>query len=92
MGSWTWQVPLVNSGVFVKVTQFPASRSVPAWTAKVTGVEAHLKERILVLARLICSAGRMTKDSSGLNSLWHTSRSMGLTLPALPEVLYCQKH
>jgi hypothetical protein len=45
-----------------------------------------------VLARLICSAGRMTKDSSGLNSLWHTSRSMGLTLPALPEVLYCQKH
>ena len=30
-------------------------------------------------------------DSSGLNSLWHTSRSSELIPPELPDVVYCQK-
>ena len=65
MGSWTWQLPLVNSGVFVKVTQFPTSKSVSAWTAKVTGVEAHLKQRMLVLAKLICRSTTLRSTDRG---------------------------
>lgn len=41
--------------------------------------------------KLTCRTGRMTKDSSGLNSLWQTSRAKGLMPPTLPEVLCCQK-